>query len=1346
MIKHQPHLTKLYFLLVIISLLCCAASIRAQVTTYTDSWGNQGVSLEAENSANILINFSITQFQLDDIDVDGTILKAAHLPGVFLPNNEGAPDLAGLGKYIALPQGADATFKIISSRVETISNVDIAPAPRIPKDTESGPLEYKKNQQLFSSDRFYPDSPILLSSKTQMRGVDVVLMGITPFQYNPVKKELRVYRDLKIEISFNGGNGQFGDNRLRSRWWDPILKDALINFNSLPEIDYTNKNISDALDQDFEYLIITPDNPIYLPWADSIKNFRNSQGIRTGVVTLTQIGGNTTTAIENYVNNAYTTWAIPPAAVLLLADYGTGSATSNGITSPIYDDYCKSDHIYSDVNNNNMADIVFARITAQNQSQLSTMVGKFLSYERTPPVNADFYDKPITAMGWQTERWFQLCSEIVNGFWQYNLGKHPVRENAIYSGTPSTVWSSNQNTSMLVNYFGPSGTGYIPSTPAHLTDWGGNATRINNDINSGAFMLSHRDHGGETGWGEPAYSNSNLSGLNNNDLSFILSINCLTGKFDYSGECFAEAFHRLQKGALGIIAATEVSYSFVNDTYLWGMMDNFWPQFMPTVGTEGPVKILPAFGNVAGKYFLQSSNWPYNTSNKEVTYYLFHHHGDAFTTVYSEMPQNLTVVHNPVIISGQSSFTVTADQYSFIGLSKDGELIASADGTGSPVNITIPILTPGENILVTVTKQNYYRYTSTVPIIPPAGAFVLYDSHTINDSSKIEDTQSNNNGLLDYGESVTLNVSLKNVGTQQATGVTATLRCTDTCITIIDSVEVFGSFDAGQILLIPNAFGFTTSAFIPDQHVCNFTVVAKDATNEWNSFFTIKAHSPVIEFTNFTISDPTGNNNGKLDPGETATLSIQLKNTGHSKAFGLIGNLSSIDSYITINSNNMLYGDVDTNQVITKDFSITALAGTPAGHTAQFNINFAGNLGITGTGNFNIVIGQIPVLILDLDPNHNSADIIQTSVTNCGISSTMLTALPVDLNLYSSIFTCLGIYSSNYTLTAAEGTQLANYLNAGGNLYMEGGDTWYYDTQTTVHPMFNITGVADGSGDLGTLQGQTGSIAQGMTFTYSGENSYIDHISAIAPAVLVFNNVSPSYGAAVQYNSGNYKTIGTSFQFGSLVNGTSPSLRDSLMMRMLSYFGVAIIPVELISFTAEPKENTVTLSWETATELNNMGFDIERSEDGTSFIKIADVNGKGTTTEKQKYTFTDNQVNGEGELFYRLKQIDYDGTFAYSETISVEYSAVPLEFSLSQNYPNPFNPSTTIKFAIPKQVSVSLKIYDALGSEVETIVNQKMDAGYYNYEWVGTKYASGVYFYSLTAGDFVSTKKLMILK
>ena len=145
MFKHQSRFSAIHFLSLVIFIMCYSTSLRAQVITYTESWGDQGISLEAENSAKVSINFSITQFQLDDIDIDGITLKAVHLHGVFLPNNEGAPDLAGMGQYIALPQGAEASFKVISSRIETISNVDIAPAPRIPKDTEVGPLVYTKN-------------------------------------------------------------------------------------------------------------------------------------------------------------------------------------------------------------------------------------------------------------------------------------------------------------------------------------------------------------------------------------------------------------------------------------------------------------------------------------------------------------------------------------------------------------------------------------------------------------------------------------------------------------------------------------------------------------------------------------------------------------------------------------------------------------------------------------------------------------------------------------------------------------------------------------------------------------------------------------------------------------------------------------------------------------------------------------------------------------------------------------------------------------------------------------------------------------------------------------------------
>ncbi|NNJ52369.1 MAG: hypothetical protein HKP17_04310, partial [Ignavibacteriaceae bacterium] len=885
---------------------------KPQVVNYGDSWGQSGFTLIAENTGGVQLNFSITQFQMEDVDVNGSVLKSIHIPGVFLPNDEGAPDLPGTSRFVALPNGAEAQFEIVASRTEVFNNIEIAPAFRIPQGNDDGPLVYTKNEKIYSANEFYPNEPVLISEPTEIRGVDVVQLGITPFQYNPVTKQLIVYRDLKVDVRFIGGNGSFGEERLRSRWFDPILQSTIVNDNVLPAIEYKNK--SDALDEDFEYIIICPDDPTFLAWADSIKDFRILQGIRTGVVTTTEAGGNNATAIENYINNAYNTWTIPPVAVLFLGDYGT---SGNTVHSPTWNSYCVSDHIYGDVNGNNMADIITARITAQNASHLATMIGKFLDYERTPPTNANYYNNPVTAMGWQTERWFQICSESVNGFWEHALGKAPVRENAIYSGTPGTVWSSNQNTSMVVDYFGPNGLGYIPQTPSHLTDWGGNATRLNNDINSGAFMIQHRDHGSTTGWGEPDYDISNLSGLTNEDLVFVFSINCLTGKYNSGSECFAEAFHRHQYGALGLIAASEVSYSFVNDTYVWGMYDGMWPNFMPDYGDPGPDKILPAFGNVYGKYFLQYSNWPYNTNNKMVTYYLFHHHGDAFSTVYTEMPQNLTVIHDQAIVSGAPHVNVTADEYSLISITLDGEILGVGEGTGAPVSIDIPFIIPGSTVNLTVTKQNYYRYTAQIPVVPAAGPYVVADSCVINDAS------GNGDGLLDYGESPLLSLRANNVGVENATNVTLILRSNDVNITITDSTEFYGTIPSGGQILLPDGYAITVNPLIPDGHLVPFEVIATDGANNWLSYFSLEARAPVLALSDYTVFDPTGNNNGILDPGETADIVIDISNTGSSSALSVTGELLCTDPYITINSGTLTYGTIGAGGVETQSYSVT---------------------------------------------------------------------------------------------------------------------------------------------------------------------------------------------------------------------------------------------------------------------------------------------------------------------------------------------------------------------------------------------------------------------------------------
>ncbi|MCK4569600.1 MAG: T9SS type A sorting domain-containing protein, partial [Bacteroidales bacterium] len=786
---------------------------------YNDSWSGQGFHMVSAESSNVRVIHSVNSFSFNAANINGEEMTVINMPGIMLPNDEGAPNLPGEGRYIAMPVGASAKLNIISMRVETYNNIEVAPSPRIPFENDDSPLFYERNMEIYGENAFYPADPIKISEPTQIRGVDVVILGITPFQYNPVTKELKVLRDIEVEVVFEGGNGQYGDPKYRSRWWDPIMADVIMNFKSLPVIDYNWMHMNGPSENgECEYLIITPDGADYVAWADSIALFRNKQGILTEVYTLTEVGGNTTSAIESFVNNAYNTWTIPPSAALLLGDYGTN--ISNNVIAPIYNNYCASDNIYADVNGDHLPEIAFARITANNADQVETMVSKFINYETNPPTNPDFYNNPITAIGYQSTRWFQICGETVGGFWKNELGKSPVRINDIYSGTPGSSWSSATNTSTVVNYFGPNGLGYIPATPAELGGWtGGTATMINNTVNNGSFMLLHRDHGGLTGWGEPSYHNSDINGLQNSDLIYVMSINCLTGKYNWSGECFAEKFHRhtyngANAGALGITAASDISYSFVNDTYVWGFIDNMWPAFMPDYGTQFPQNFaLPAFGNASGKYFLQQSSWPYNTGSKLVTYHLFHHHGGAFLTVYYEEPMNLTIIHDGSIDFGAPTFEITADNGSLISLYYDGAILATATGTGSVQSISIPAIPLDAIVTLTVTKQNYFRHEEPLPVEDPLTA-MFYANMTLScmggvinftdlsvgnptswlwtfdGGSPASSTEQNPQGIL-YSGLGDFDVSL------EVTNIYSTNTCTITdYISIVDEIEVVATIYA----------------------------------------------------------------------------------------------------------------------------------------------------------------------------------------------------------------------------------------------------------------------------------------------------------------------------------------------------------------------------------------------------------------------------------------------------------------------------------------------------------------------------------------------------------------------
>jgi hypothetical protein len=190
-----------------------------------------------------------------------------------------------------------------------------------------------------------------------------------------------------------------------------------------------------------------------------------------------------------------------------------------------------------------------------------------------------------------------------------------------------------------------------------------------------------------------------------------------------------------------------------------------------------------------------------------------------------------------------------------------------------------------------------------------------------------------------------------------------------------------------------------------------------------------------------------------------------------------------------------------------------------------------------------------------------------------------------------------------------------------------------------------------------------------------------------------------------------------------------------------------IVPVELENFTAFTSNDNVTLEWITASELNNNGFEIERSlNDQANFVTIGFVEGHGTSTETNNYTYTDRlDLTGIVSVYYRLKQIDYDGSFTYSKTVKADAN-VPNGFVLSQNYPNPFNPSTKISYSVASEQFVTIKIYDFIGNEVTTLINQTKPAGVYEVTFDASNLPSGTYFYTLRSSEFTSTKKMMLIR
>lgn len=646
----------------------------------------------------------------------------------FIPANQGEPNIKYISKFIAIPSDADFEITSFLENEKITRNTYIEPAARLASDYDSNAFQPRENLNIYSKDEFFP-SEIITSERIKMRDFDLLLISIAVEQYNPIRKITKSYQNIDVCISVKdktNNNFEIYDNNL-TELYKGIVENPEF-FDDAVAFDVTEKR------DGCNYIIVVPDDDDFKKWADSLRKFREEQGIITKVVSLKDIGSNDPDSLKSYFRHINESWSPAPEAILLFGDYSKLDL-DKGITTYSFHDHPEgsafepylSDNQLVDFNKDNISDIVIARMPAANADEARLMVEKTLSYERHPCTETPYYDYPITAMGYEKYRWFQLCSEILAGYWELN-GKQCVHINSIHDGIPDSVWSTGQNTERVLDYFGPNGLGYIPETMSHLTDWDGNDSDITKSFENGTFMIAHRDHGTYETWGEPYYSTSCVNSLNNEELSFVISANCQTGHFGYGNEnsdCLAERFLRVRNGAVAVIAASELSYSYVNDTYVWGLFDYLYPDFMPDYGSQNIDFQYPAFANLYGKLFLKKSSFPSNTDYIAITNRLFHYFGDAFLQLNTEIPKEISVNHLKTILPGQRFVTVEADEGATIALSVDSQLIAKGKAANGRVTLHLAPLSNGTIIKVVATKQNHFRHESYIRVT---------DNHEIGDN------------------------------------------------------------------------------------------------------------------------------------------------------------------------------------------------------------------------------------------------------------------------------------------------------------------------------------------------------------------------------------------------------------------------------------------------------------------------------------------------------------------------------------------------------------------------------------------------------------------------------------
>lgn len=879
------------------------------------------ISILESSDKNIIIRLTTNAYRFEEVITPNGIEQIPILNGHNNILHEGFPSLPIITKGIYIPNNDSVSYEIMYSDFELLSDIKIAPSKgSIYRNVNPKNVPYKYGRAYSTNDFLpknisYMDAPYIIHNA---KGSNIIFH---PFIYNAVSKELKIYKEIIVKIKFNNqiDNNKSNNNKtLKNEEFETIFNRLFVNYSDNSKYTPINEGNPGKM------LIIANDK-----YASTLTNFikwKREKGIETELVLTSTISTSiNATKIKTYIQNYYDNNNL--TYVLLVGD--AADVPSMQINSS--EGLCESDNYYTYLSGNDKyADIFIGRFSGNNISEIQTQIDRTLHYEKNLNENDT----------WLSNAFGSASSE---------------GSGSGHDGGESDLTHINNIKTDLQNY------GY---TVTHVNEVGGTNAQISSTFNNGVGIANYIGHGDYNMWVNTAYTNSNVSALTNeNKLPFIWSVACLNGDFKNNTTCFAEAWLRSTKngnptGAIAFLGST------INQSWTEPMTAN--DEMVDILVDSYSSNIKRTFGGLSfNGMFLMIQEGGLGQEMAD-TWTIF---GDPSLMVRTKTPSEMIISHNPSFSLDEINFEVLCNtDGALVCLTKEidgSKEIISYDYVSSGIatlNLS-PNIIP-QTLTLTITAFNKITYQSDVLVTVPSGPYIIHYEYNIDDS------EGNNNGFANNGETIKINQSLKNIGVEIANNVSVTVSTSDHNI-LIENVNVnFGDIKIDSIKTINSSFNLTIPNVISDQTIIPIKLNISDNNTSWESNYNIIVHSPNIKVEFSQLNDLTsGNNNGRIDIGENVKLLFNFSNIGHAPLQNGTANLYTSCEYATIIDNFIETIPLNESENTTFEFEIqfsddNQMLGSDACFTLALN-----------AGGYNRVLSLcLPIGLLIEDWESNSLD------------------------------------------------------------------------------------------------------------------------------------------------------------------------------------------------------------------------------------------------------------------------------------------------------------------------------------------------------------------------------------